>query len=486
MQKITPAVIICLWMVILLNRMDAKNNTDDASWSVRMAESVMSRHPNGYGDWDYVTGTVLRGFEELWRTTGDSQYFDYIKKTVDRAVTATGGIRDYSLSSYNIDEIKEGCNCLFLCQETVEEKYKKAADLLRSQLEKHPRTNEGGFWHKQRYPWQMWLDGLYMGAPFYAQYSLMFDDSAGLDDAASQFIYMENHARDSDTGLLYHGWDESGNQDWADPVTGCSASFWGRAIGWYAMALVDVLDFIPLEHQKRDSLVAILQRLTEAMVQFQDETGVWWQVVDQDDREGNYLESSVSCMMVYAIAKGIRMGYLDHSYQQAVEKGYQGILDEFITENSNGTINLNHTCITAGLGNGRDGTYQYYVYETSQRSNDGKGVGPFITASLEVERMATSILLNDNLPLPGLLSLGNRPNPFNPSTTIHYSVSNAGPIKLTIFNLRGEPVAQWEKSFVQAGIYSQTFDASSLESGVYISELISGRGRITESMVLIK
>jgi len=353
-----------------------------------MAESIMTRRPDGYGNWDYVTGTVLKGFEELWRRTGDDRYFDYIIKTVDRVVNSDGSIDDYDLSSYNIDEINEGRMLLFLFKETGEEKYQKAADLLRSQLDNHPRTSKGGFWHKQRYPHQMWLDGLYMGSPFYAEYGKLFNEPEAFNDVVKQVTLMETHARDSVSGLLYHGWDESREQEWADSVTGCSASFWGRAIGWYAMALVDVLDYLPLDHSKRDSVIAILQRLSDAVSKFQDDsTGVWWQVMDQGGREGNYLESSVSCMLTYAIAKGIRLGYIDKTFRSVVEKAYQGILNEFITENTDGTINLDQTCVTAGLGYGRDGTYEYYVNQTSIRSNDGKGLGPFITVSLEMEIM---------------------------------------------------------------------------------------------------
>ena len=390
-QKIKADFIkICFSLFLFFIGLAVENaicrNNRNQMMSVRMAESIMIRHPNGYGDWDYVTGTVLKAFEELWRRTGDERYFDYIERTVDRVVNSDGTIDDYNLGSYNIDEINEGRMLLFLYKETGEEKYRKAATLLRSQLATHPRTSEGGFWHKQRYPHQMWLDGLYMGSPFYAEYGKLFNEPEDFDDVVRQLTLMEKHARDPITGLLYHGWDESREQDWADPVTGCSPSFWGRAIGWYAMAVVDVLDYLPEHHAARDSVIAILQRLTDAVSNFQDDsTGVWWQVVDQGGRQGNYLESSVSCMLTYSIAKGIRLGYVDESYWSVVEKAYQGILQEFITENTDGTINLDQTCITAGLGYGRDGTYEYYVYGTGIRSNDGKGLGPFITAGLEME-----------------------------------------------------------------------------------------------------
>lgn len=388
--KFIKLLISPLCLLLMNIHSEGSTNVYDQSqrYSIRMAESIMTRRPDGYGNWDYVTGTVLKGFEELLRRTGDDRYFDYIKKTVDRVINSDGSIDDYNLASYNIDEINEGRMLLFLFKETGEEKYQRAADLLRSQLDNHPRTSEGGFWHKQRYPHQMWLDGLYMGSPFYAEYGKLFNEPEAFNDVVKQVTLMETHARDSVSGLLYHGWDESREQEWADSVTGCSASFWGRAIGWYAMALVDVLDYLLLNHSEKGSVIAILQRLSDAVSKFQDDsTGVWWQVVDQGRREGNYLESSVSCMLTYAIAKGIRLGYIDKTYRPLVEKAYQGILNEFITENTDGTINLDQTCITAGLGNGRDGSYDYYVYGTGIRSNDGKGLGPFITASLEMEIM---------------------------------------------------------------------------------------------------
>lgn len=456
-------------------------------WSVRMAESIMARRPGSYGSWDYVTGTVLRGFEELWRKTGDERYYQYIKYTVDGVVNENGTINGYRVSDYNIDEINEGRMVLLLYKETGLEKYKKAAELLRSQLRDHPRTSEGGFWHKERYPWQMWLDGLYMGNPFYAEYGLLFDEPEDFDDVVLQLTLMEKHARDPNTGLLYHGWDESREQDWADPLTGCSPSFWGRAIGWYAMALVDVLDYLPLDHTGRDSVIAIISRLAEAMTAFQDEnSGVWWQVVDQGGREGNYLESSVSCMMVYALGKAIRKGYINETYQPAVIKAYQGILNEFITENTDTSINLIQTCTTAGLGYGRDGSYDYYVYGTTISVNDGKGVGPFTTASLEIERLGAPTDLKAVTLLPSSLSLNNYPNPFNPQTTIYYSIPVSGKIILAVYNLLGQEVNRLVDTHQQAGNHMMVYNASHLASGIYLCKLSTLMGTQLRKIILLK
>lgn len=365
----------------------AKHESPKQRWSVRMAESIMTRNPQVYDDWDYVTGTVLRGFEAVWRATGDERYFEYIKAKVDSVVTPEGVIEDYKLGNYNIDEINQGRMLLLLYKETGAEKYKQAADLLRRQLREQPRNSQDGFWHKQRYPYQMWLDGLYMGAPFYAEYGKLFNEPAAFDDVVKQFVLIEKHTRDPKTGLLYHAWDEKKQQEWADPETGLSRFFWGRAIGWYAMALVDVLDYLPANHAGRSDLIAILQRLAKAVAKVQDDTtGVWWQILDQPGREGNYLEASASCMFVYALAKGARLDYLAPRYREVADKGYQGILDQFITENPDGALNLTQICKSAGLGYGRDGSYEYYVYQEPRVANDGKGLGPFLMASVEMEQ----------------------------------------------------------------------------------------------------
>jgi unsaturated rhamnogalacturonyl hydrolase len=240
----------------------------------------------------------------------------------------------------------------------------------------------------------MWLDGLYMGATFLAQYARVFNEPAAFDDVVTQFVLMEQNSRDAKTGLLHHGWDESRAQPWADKVTGRSPAIWGRAMGWYAMALVDTLDFVPADHPRRSELVAILGRLAEAVVKVQDpKTGVWYQVLDQAGREGNYLEASVSTMFSYALLKGSRLGYIDAKYGEAGRRAYDGVLETFIEADAAGNVQIHRVCQVAGLGSdpdrgiNRDGTFQYYVTE-KVRSNDPKAVGPFIFASLEMERQA--------------------------------------------------------------------------------------------------
>jgi len=343
---------------------------------------------SGYpAKWTYDHGLVLKGIEQVWRNTRDKQYLNFIQRNMDHFVSDDGSIRTYSLDDYNIDNILPGRNLLFLYKITGQEKYRKAAALLREQLKTHPRTSAGGFWHKNIYPSQMWLDGLYMGEPFYAEYAATFHEDAAFDDIAKQFILMERHARDDKTGLLYHGWDESRKQRWSNPKTGRSPNFWGRAMGWYAMALVDTLDHFPRRHPQRTELVAILNRLARAVAKYQEpSSGLWYQVLDKGGEKGNYLESSAACMFVYALAKGVRNGYLPASYRQVAQKGYRGIRKEFVKTDASGQLNLEGTVSVAGLGGNpyRDGSYEYYLSEKVV-TNDPKGVGALLLAVTEME-----------------------------------------------------------------------------------------------------
>ncbi len=340
--------------------------------------------------WTYDLGVVLKGVEGVWYATGDARYFKFLQQSIDNFVQDDGTIRTYRPDEYNIDHVLLGRNVLTLYKVTGQEKYRKAAALLREQLRTHPRTNEGGFWHKKIYPYQMWLDGLYMGEPFYAEYAATFGEPEAFDDITKQFVLMERHSRDSKTGLLYHGWDESRQQRWADKQTGRSPHFWGRAMGWYAMALVDTLEHFPADHPGRRELVAILNREAEAIRKYQDaKTGLWWQVLDKGGERGNYLEASASAMFVYALAKGVREGHLPASYMKVAEKGYRGIVSRFIKPTPDGRADLEGTVSVAGLGGNpyRDGSYEYYLSE-KVITNDPKGVGAAIKAAVEMESAA--------------------------------------------------------------------------------------------------
>ncbi|HEV7684122.1 MAG TPA: glycoside hydrolase family 88 protein [Pyrinomonadaceae bacterium] len=384
------SLLICILTFAAMGMVQAQS----ASLSARMAETVMSRwrdswelQPDRPERWSYDQGVVLKGIEGVWLNTADGKYFRFIQQSMDRFVNDDGTIRTYAGDEYNIDHINNGRILLLLFQVTGQEKYRKAAALLREQLKTHPRTSEGGFWHKKIYPSQMWLDGLYMGEPFYTEYADTFHEAAAFDDIARQFILMETHSRDSKTGLLYHAWDESRAQRWSNPTTGRSPQFWGRAMGWYAMALVDVLDYFPEDHPQRARLIAILKRLAVAVQKYQEpKSGVWYEVLDQGSRKGNYFEASVSCMFTYALAKGVRKGYLPVSYLAVAQKGYQGIVRRFIRTDPTGQLNLEGTVSVGGLGGNpyRDGSYQYYLSEKIV-TNDPKGIGAFLMAANEME-----------------------------------------------------------------------------------------------------
>jgi len=338
--------------------------------------------------WTYEQGVVLKGIENVWRRTGNGEYFNYIQKNIDLFVRKDGGIRTYKLDDYNLDNINTGRMALTLYN-TVNDnsKYLKAARLLRDQLNYQPRTSDSGFWHKDRYPEQMWLDGIYMAEPFYAEYAKRFNTPEIFNDVAKQFMLLEKHARDPKTGLYYHAWDESKKEKWANKSTGLSANFWGRSMGWYAMALVDVLDYFPMDNPNRDSLVRILRDVAVAIKNVQDkQSGCWWQVMDKGGEKGNYLEASASSMFVYALAKGVRKGYLDRYFLPVALKGYDGIVKNFISVDSTGQTNLNKVCAVAGLGGDpyRDGSYDYYINEPVV-TNDPKGLGAAIMAAVEIE-----------------------------------------------------------------------------------------------------
>ena len=365
-------------------------------WSQQLSATAMnlwkdsfSLRPGQPARWSYDQGVILKGIEGVWNATGDGKYFSYIQKSMDVFVSDDGNIRGYKHDEFNIDHVNNGKLLLLLYRVTGREKYKKAADMLRGQLREHPRTSEGGFWHKKVYPYQMWLDGLYMGEPFYAEYAMLFHEDTAFNDIARQFILMEKHARDPKTGLLYHGWDESKQQKWANKTTGLSPNFWARSLGWYGMALVDVLDYFPADHPQRKELINILNRFAKAFTAYQDpKSGLWYDVPDKQTTPKNYKEASASCMLVYTLAKGVRKGYLPSSYLANAKKGFDGIIREFIEVDANGQVNLKGTVAVSGLGGNpyRDGSFEYYMSEPVI-VNDPKGMGAFINCANEMEMM---------------------------------------------------------------------------------------------------
>ena len=356
--------------------------------SRRLADTIVRRHPVVHPEWDYTAGLMLLAMDRAATETGDTRYRDYVKGNMDRLVRADGSIDTYEIEEFNLDQVHQGRLLFPLYERTHDERYRKAAALLREQLRRQPRTSEGGFWHKKIYPEQMWLDGLYMAGPFYARWAAVFGEPAAFDDVARQFLLVARYTRDARTGLLYHGWDESRSQIWADRATGQSPQFWGRAMGWYAMALVDVLDDLPRSHRDREAIVRILVDLADAVARVQDPvTGLWYQVLDQPSRAGNYREASASAMFVYALAKGARQGYLAPSFRAAAERGYAGLVEHLVEVDAGGLVSLAGVCQVAGLGGRqqRDGSFEYYMREPVVK-DDYKGVGPLLLASLELGR----------------------------------------------------------------------------------------------------
>lgn len=342
--------------------------------------------------WRYDQGVVLKGIEGVWNSTGNGDWFRYMQKSMDFYINEDGTIKGYRPDEYNIDHINNGKILLTLYRVTGNQKYKKAIDLLRSQLLTHPRTSEGGFWHKKIYPSQMWLDGLYMGQPFYAEYAMVFHEDSIFNDVARQFILMERHARNQKTGLLYHGWDETKEQKWANKKTGLSPHVWARALGWYGMAMVDALDYFPAKHPGRDSIIAILNRYAKAVTKVQDmKSGVWYDIADMPTAPKNYKEASASCMITYALAKAIRLQYIPASYRANTKKAYEGILREFI-KTEDGQVNLHGTVAVSGLGGNpyRDGSFDYYMSEPVI-VNDPKGMGAFIQCAVEMENRSLQL-----------------------------------------------------------------------------------------------
>lgn len=361
--------------------------------AIAFAASEMKRFPEAWQldhgkrlYFGYSQGVGCQAMLDVWKQTGDRKYLDYVIHWADTIINDQGEIHLYKVETYNIDYIKPGTVLFDVWKQTGKEKYKLAMDRLVNQMKNHPRTFEGGFWHKLIYQHQIWLDGLYMGSPFLAEYAVTFNKPELMDDVVNQFIVCAKHTYDAKTGLYYHAWDESKNQRWANKQTGQSPNFWGRSIGWWFMALVDVLDFVPANHPQRPELLKMINGLAETLPKYQDQTGLWYQVLDKGAVGGNYLEASVSSMFMYSYAKAVNKGYIDAKYKAVAEKAYDGLMKNLIVKNADGTLTLTKCCAVAGLGGHptyRDGSFEYYVNERI-RDNDAKATGPFIMGCLQL------------------------------------------------------------------------------------------------------
>ena len=388
--------IVLLMLFIATSMSAATKKSNSAKWSERMARSEMKRFAEPWmienatkPRWGYTHGLVVKAILETWKSSGDKAYYDYAKIYADSLIDAKGKIKmDYL--SFNLDNVNPGKILFDFYAQTKDQRYKTAMDTLRKQLKEQPRTSEGGYWHKLKYTHQMWLDGLFMATPFLAQYGATFEDKTAFADVLNQISLINKKTYDSKTGLYYHGWDESKEQAWANKVTGCSPNFWSRSIGWYAASLVDALDYLPKENKGREKVLAIVRNLAATLIKYQDPTsGVWYQVTDQGNRKGNYLESSASSMFVYFLSKSINKGYIAKSYVAPTTKAFNGLIKTFIKNEADGTITITNCCSVAGLGGDkvyRDGSFEYYIGEPVIE-NDPKSVGPFILASIQFEKL---------------------------------------------------------------------------------------------------
>lgn len=345
--------------------------------------------------WNYIDGCMMTSLYTIYRLTGNRKYLDFIDNFVDYYVFDDGTIRGYEMSTYNLDNINEGRVLFDLYRETGKPKYKRAINLLYSQLQSQPRTEGGNFWHKKIYPNQVWLDGLYMAQVFYTRYETTYNRGRNYGDIVKQFRNVWLNMYDNDKKLYYHGWDTSKQAFWADPETGLSKSFWLRSIGWYTVGLVDAISYFDLSRPNlKTELITIFRKTIEGLEQYIDpEKHMFWQVVDQMGREGNYVETSGSAMIAYAMMKGARLGFVDRRFAAVGEKIFNGICREYLTE-TDGELNLGGICLMAGLGPennpARDGTYEYYISEPVVE-NDAKGTGPFVMAYTEIKMLKRSV-----------------------------------------------------------------------------------------------
>jgi unsaturated rhamnogalacturonyl hydrolase len=399
-----------------------------------MADTVVTKWPkatlpslNTPGKWTYEEGVLLDGITAEWQTTGNADYFRYLKATIDPHLEGDASgptpILGYAAEAHSLDSIKTGQNLLTLYRVTGQKKYYLAAKYVREQLRLQKRTPSGGFWHKDIYPNQVWLDGAYMAGPFLAEYGATFHEPEDFDEVAHELLLMDQHMRDPKTGLMIHGWDETKQMPWADKTTGLSPEVWARAMGWYGMALVDVLDWIPLDHPQRPALLAALDRTAKAIVKYQDPaTALWFQVVDKPKQPGNFVEASASSMFVYTLAKGVRMGYLPQADEAAAIRGWAGIQKKFVTTDAEGHLSLNGTVKVGGLGGKpyRSGTFGYYTHEPVI-ANDAKGLGAFLLAGSEMEQSVTQSVAQGKVALvDAFFNSQTRPNPAGGTELYHY------------------------------------------------------------------
>ena len=370
-------------MKILDNYIDQlleKSTPQAPVWNIEKIKS------GGKSTWNYIDGCMIKAVIELYHITGNKKYLEFADSFINYFVNEDGSIQSYDPKEYNLDNVNAGKTLFDLYKLTGREKYRKAIDTVYSQLKGQPRSSTANFWHKMIYPNQIWMDGLYMAQPFYMQYEVEYNNKANCRDSYEQFLHVYDLMRDTRNGLYYHAYDDSREAFWCDPVTGLSDNFWLRALGWYAMALVDTMEVMPEEMaEEKARLGAVYKELIDAMLPYQDqESGMWYQVVNRGRIQPNYLETSGSAIFAYAIMKSVRLGYLDERYFAFGRKAFDGICEKYLSE-ENGELQLGGICLVAGLGNKemREGTFDYYMREPVVK-NEAKGVAPLILAYIEI------------------------------------------------------------------------------------------------------
>ena len=359
------------------------SDSEHPAWNLEMIRSGKCNK------WNYIDGCMITGILERYEITGEARFLDFADRFMSGFVEEDGRIRTYDPAEYSLDNVNPAKNLFTLYDLTGKEKYRKAIELVRSQLSTMPRTPEGNFWHKLIYPNQVWLDGIYMALPFYMEYEKRFDAQKDCEDICRQIANVEIRMRDPKTGLYYHGYDASRKMYWADPDTGCSPNFWLRAEGWFILGLVDVLEImmdLPMQAESVH-LQHMLLDLAKALSKYQDPSGLWYQLIALPELEGNYLETSGTALISAALLKAVRLGFLPESFRAVGEKAFYGIVDRRLTKNADGTPCVTGICLVGGLGGEqhRDGSAAYYLSEPVVQ-NDAKGVGPLLLAYTEMLR----------------------------------------------------------------------------------------------------
>ncbi len=358
------------------------SSPEKTAWNIERARQGLP------ATWNYIDGCMLGALLEMTEITGESRFADFVEYFVDSFVSEDGSIRTFQAEKQTLDDINEGKVLFPLYRMTGKEKYRRAMDTLQKALDAQPRTYEGSWWHKKIYPHQVWLDGIYMAQVFRTLYEKHVGNG-DYSDVIAQIRVVRNRMFDEKKRLYYHGYDAGKTVFWADKETGLSQSFWLRAMGWFAAALVDIADILP-EGKEKIYIADLLREMMEGILPYaDDETGLYWQVVDQGGREGNYLETSGSSMMAYAMLKGARLGFLPKKYAVQGKKTFDGIVDRYLSFEGENLV-LGGICLVAGLGpesdRRRDGTYAYYISEPVVQ-NDAKGAAPFVMCYTEVKRL---------------------------------------------------------------------------------------------------